>query len=208
MYSLTKQEEKLFKRLSTPIKIQDFLDTIPMNFEKKGETHYSPRRVLEEKKAHCIEGALFAATALWVNGEEPIIMDLVAARPDDDHVIALYKKNGYWGAISKTNHASLRFRDPIYKTPRELALSYFHEWFINSDGTKTLQTYSKPFNLKKLGAAWITAEKDLWEIDQALGALPHYPLVPKGNARYVRKADTMELQAGRLTEWKESDSRT
>ncbi len=207
---LTKQEYSKLARLNTPIKIQNFLDTIPMNWEKRGDTHMSPRRVLREKKAHCIEGALLAATALWINGEPPVIMNVSARmdKGDVDHVVALYKRNGYWGAISKTNHATIRFRDPIYRTPRELALSYFHEWFMNDTGEKTLECYSKPLDLSKLGTEWITREKDLWDIADALSVLPHYNLVPKGNWRYVRKADSMELKAGKLIEWRRSDKRT
>ncbi len=201
MFGLTPQEMQIFKKLSTPEKIQDFLDTLIFNHELQGETHLSPRRVLKEKKAHCIEGALFAATALWIHGEKPLIVDLVAKRPDDDHVIALYTRNGYWGAISKTNHAALRFRDPIYKTVRELALSYFHEWFLNSTGEKTLRSVSSPLNMRRFGQRWITTEEDLWWIDTKLDALPHTPLVPKENVRFVRNADPMELKAGRLEEW-------
>ena len=201
---LTAGEYKTLARLSTPVKIQDFLDTLPFNWEKKGDTHMSPRRVLLEGKAHCIEGALLAATALWIAGEPPLIMNLSprSGRGDFDHVVALYKRGGFYGAISKTNHACLRFRDPIYRTPRELALSYFHEWFINSTREKVLERYSKPLNLQRFGSDWITAEKDLWGIADALDELPYYNLVPKGNWRYVRPADKMELKAGSLTEWK------
>lgn len=209
-FGLTRKEERILHQLSTPIKIQDFLDKLPMNWEKKGDTHMSPRRALREGKAHCIEGALLAATALWLVGEPPLIMNLSArfGRGDDDHVVALYKRGGYYGAISKTNHVTLRFRDPIYRTPRELALSYFHEWFINETGEKVLECYSKPLNLKRLGTDWITTEKDLWNIADALSVLPHYNLVPKGNWRFVRKADAMELKAGKLIEWPRSNSRT
>lgn len=204
---LTHSEYKTLSHLSTPIKIQDFLDKLPMNWEKKGDTHMSPRRVMRVKKAHCIEGALLAAAALWIHGEAPIIMNISARmdKGDVDHVVTLYKRNGYWGAISKTNHATIRFRDPIYRTPRELALSYFHEWFMNDTGEKTLECYSKPLDLNKLGTDWITEEKDLWDIADALSILPHYNLVPKGNWRYVRKADSMELKAGKLIEWRRSD---
>src|SRR3989338_6552129 len=127
MFGLSKKELAIFKKLNTPIKIQDFLDKIPMNWEKKGETYFSPRRALEARKMHCLEGAIFAATALWLQGEKPLLLDL-KAKGDDDHVVALYRRNGYWGAISKTNHAALRFRDPVFKTLRELAVSYFHEY--------------------------------------------------------------------------------
>ena len=203
-FGLMRAEERVLRGLSTPIKVQDFLDRLPMNWEKNGDTHMSPRRVLREKKAHCIEGALLAATALWLAGEPPLIMNLSPrlGKSDDDHVVALYKRNGFWGAISKTNHATIRFRDPLYRTPRELALSYFHEWFLNSTGEKVLECYSKPLDLRKFGTDWLTAEKDLWHIADALSERKHYFLIPKGNWRYVRRADAMELKAGKLVEWK------
>ncbi|MGD0328282.1 MAG: hypothetical protein ABSB00_01050 [Minisyncoccia bacterium] len=206
---LTLREYKTLARLSTPIKIQNFLDTLSFNWERKGDTHMSPRRVLRKKKAHCIEGALLAAAALWINGEPPVIMNLSPrpGRGDFDHVVALYKRSGLYGAISKTNHACLRFRDPIYRTPRELALSYFHEWFINSTGEKVLELYSKPLDMRRFGTTWITAEHDLWNIADALDALPQYELVPKGNWRYVRRADSIETKAGTLIEWPKSDPR-
>lgn len=128
MFDLTKKELVILRRLTTPIKIQNFLDSIPRNHEKQGETYLSPRQVLKQNKAHCFEGALVAALALWLQGERPLLFDL-KAEGDDDHVVALYKRNNYWGAISKTNHATLRFRDPVYRNLRELALSYFHEYF-------------------------------------------------------------------------------
>lgn len=209
-FGLTRSEENILRKLSTPIKIQDFLDNIPLNYEKNGDTHMSPRRVLREKKAHCIEGALLAATALWFAGEPPIIMNLSSrmGRGDVDHVVALYKRGGYWGAISKTNHSTIRFRDPIYRTPRELALSYFHEWFVNKTGEKVLECYSKPLDMRKFGIDWITSEKDLWNIADALSERKHYFIVPKGNWRYVRRADSMELKAGKLIEWEKSNPRT
>lgn len=207
---LTRKEYETLARLSTPIKIQNFLDALPMNWEKSGDTHLSPRRALRARKAHCIEGALIAAAALWIRGEPPLIMNLssLLGKGDVDHVIALYNRGGFWGAISKTNHASIRFRDPIYRTPRELALSYFHEWFMNETGEKTLECYSKPLDLRRFGVEWITDGKDLWHIADALSALSHYQLVPKGNRRHVRRADRMERRAGALIEWPKSDPRT
>ena len=137
-------------------------------------------------------------------------MDLWAdeGRDGEDHAVALYKRGRYWGAISKTNHASIRFRDPVYRTVRELALSYFHEWFLNTTGEKTLMAYSRPYYLSRLGSGWVAAKEDLWHLDDILNALPHYQLVPKGNEQYLRCADAMELRAGRLIEWKKSDPRT
>jgi len=206
----TKREYDMLKRLSTPIKIQDFLDTLAFNYEKKGDTHMSPHRVLKERKANCIEGALLAAAALWINGERPFIMNLSpkGGKNDCDHVVTLYKRNGHWGAISKTNHACLRFRDPVHRNIHEIVLSYSHEWFINETREKVLEQYSTPLDMRKFGVEWITTEKDLWEIDDALDALPYYNIVPKGNWKYVRKADKMELKAGSFVEWKKSNPRT
>ena len=200
---LTRTEYETLARLTTPIKIQDFLDTLPFNLEKQGDTHMSPRRVLLEGKMHCIEGAMLAAAALWIAGEPPLIMNLSSRmdKGDVDHVVALYKRGGRYGAISKTNHAVLRFRDPVYRTPRELVLSYFHEWFINETREKTLECYSKPLDMRRFGTDWLTAETDLWNVADALAERKHYFLVPKGNWRFVRRADDMELSAGEMVEW-------
>ena len=201
-------ERTVFKQLATPIKIQNFLDTIPMNWEKRGETYMSPQRAWRERKMHCLEGALFAAAALWLHGEPPLLFDL-RADGDDDHVVALYKRHGYWGAISKTNHAAVRFRDPIYKTLRELALSYFHEYFVNKTGKKVLREYStNPFNLTTFGTSWITTEEDVFVIAEKIDRSRHSRIIPKRNMRFIRPADRMERRAGRLIEWPRSDPRT
>ncbi len=209
MFGLSKSEMAVFRKLTTPIKIQDFLDSMPINWckGKEGHTYLSPRRVLREQKMHCLEGALFAATALWIQGERPLLLDL-KADGDDDHVVALYKRNGYWGAISKTNHATLRFRDPVYKTVRELAVSYFHEYFVNKTGKKVLRSYSDPFSLKSFGIDWITAEENLDDLVDALDSSPHYKIFPLKNKQYIRRADSMEKKSGSLIEWKKSNPRT
>lgn len=198
MFGLSEAELKIFRKLKHPIKIQDFLDTLPINFE---ETYFSPRRVLRERKAHCLEGALFAAAALWLAGEEPLLLDLKTTDADEDHVVAVYQRGGRFGAVSKTNHVCLRFRDPIYKTIRELAASYFHEYFLNKNGAKTMRRYSRLFDLKKLGPGWITAEKDLDELAAKLDFSRHYPLFPKANLKFFRPASALEREAGELTEW-------
>lgn len=199
-FGLTVSELKTLKKLNSPHKIQDFLDTLMFNFEHSGETYMSPRRVLWEGKAHCLEGALLAALALWLSGEKPLLLDLKAPH-DIDHVVTLYKRNGLWGAISKTNHAALRYRDPIYKTVRELAISYFHEYFINETGKRTLRQFSKPFNLKKLGIDWITSEEELWNIPHALDDIKHFDLFPKETEKFIRRADKVEIRAGTVVEW-------
>ncbi|HVW82569.1 MAG TPA: hypothetical protein VHC68_01320 [Candidatus Paceibacterota bacterium] len=200
----------LLDTLDTPAKIQDFLDRLPMNWEKSGETHRSALAALSARKAHCIEGALIAAAALKRHGKPPLIMDLYAVEGagDVDHVVALYKRRGRWGAISKTNHATIRYRDPAYKTLRELALSYFHEWFLNTSGVKTLESYSRPLNLDRVKLDWLAGAEDLWELDDLLNALPHYRLLPGKERAYLRRADAMELKAGRLEEWPKRDPRT
>ena len=158
MFGLTRDEMKMLTPLKNPRKIQDFLDKLPVNYEKKGETYMSPRRALRENKAHCIEGALIAALAFWIHGEKPLLMDFTTVEDDEDHVIAPFVENGYWGAVSKTNHAILRYRDPVYKSPRELAMSYFHEYFMFEDGKKTLVSFSNPFDLRALGESWVIPE--------------------------------------------------
>ena len=208
MFGLTPKELTFLKRLSSPEKIQDYLDSLAINHEKQGDTCRSPRLVMREKKAHCIEGALLAATALWLQGQEPLLMDLRTTRDDMDHVVALFKKKGYWGAISKTNHAVLRYRDPLYRTPRELALSYFHEYFLPKTGEKTLRHYSRPFSLKRFGIDWIVSEENLWNIPVALDDSPHYPLIAKGLTRSLRKASFLERKASGIAEWPKKDSRT
>lgn len=207
MFDLTKTELRILTKLSTPIKIQNFLDRFPINWEKGGETYMSPRCTLAAKKMHCFEGALVAALALWVHGEKPLLLDL-QTKDDTDHVVALYRQNGYWGAISKTNHSTLRFRDPVYKTVRELALSYFHEYTHERTGRKTLVAYSKPFNLARFGSDWVIAENDLFELVDMLDASPHYPLVPKKNKPLLRPADALERRIGTLVEWPHHHPRT
>jgi hypothetical protein len=191
----------VFKKLNSPGKIQDFLDGLKINFEKTGETSRSPLMVLRRREAHCIEGALLAAAALWYHGEPPLLLDLKTQKGDDDHVVALFKQGGYWGAISKTNHAVLRYRDPIYRTLRELVLSYFHEYFLDS-GVKTLRTYSRPFSLLPFGDEWLTSGEDLWEINNALDESPHFAIVEKGAVAKLRLSHPTERAAGKIVEWK------
>lgn len=158
---------------------------------------------IARKKAHCIEGALVAAAALWVNGQKPLLFDLRSRQGDTDHIVALFLQHGCWGAISKTNHAVLRYREPIYKTLRELALSYFHEYFLDT-GAKTLREYSaKPFNLKyfKKGE-WLTSSDNLWSLVEAIDDSPHIEIMSRPMIATLRKADKIEIEAGKIIEWK------
>lgn len=207
MLGLSKSELSLFKRLNTPIKIQNYLDTLAINWEKDGDFNMSPREVIKQQKAHCFEGAMFAAVALWINGEHPLVLDLKVPS-DVGHVVTLYKRNGYWGAISKTNHLALRFRDPVYKTVRELVMSYFHECFNDKNGKKDLRGYSGPINIKKFGTKWITSEEDLYDIAEKMFEMKTISLFPKKNEQYIRKADAMEMKLGTVIEWEKHNPRT
>ena len=163
---------KLLRKLSSPEKIQKYLDDLPYNTEKGGDTCRSPRLVIENNTAHCFEAALFAAAALRANERPPLILDLESVR-DVDHVIAVYRTNGCWGAIAKSNYAGLRFRSPVYRTLRELALSYFEHYF-NLKGEKTLRAYSRPVNLARFDSLhWMTSEEPLWSIPEYLCTIKH-----------------------------------
>jgi hypothetical protein len=201
---LSPAETAVFKKLSTPHKIQDYLEALPQNFSKSsGETCRSPRRILEKKSAYCFEGALLAATALAYHGRRPLILDLQTIEEEEDHVLALFKEKGYWGAISKTNNPILRWRDPIYMSVRELALTYFHEYFLERNGEKSLKAYSKPFNLSRYKPEqWVTTTKSLDWLAEELDASPHFPLVPKGIKKHLRPAPKFERQIFKLEEWK------
>ena len=204
MFNLNEKELKIFKSLNTPKKIQDFLNKIPINFEEKGDTSLSPRRVLKENKAHCMEGAMLAALALRINGEKPLVIDLTANAKDFDHVVCVFKRKGKWGAIGKTNHAVLRYREPIYRDIRELVMSFFHEYF-DDNGKKNLRSYSLPVDLSRFDSInWMTSEKDVWEIPDYLAKVKHYPILTRSQIARLRKADKIEIEAGKLTEWKKS----
>lgn len=186
------------RHLNTPRKIQDFLETLPYSFDTGRDMLRSPIRVWRERTAHCIEGALLAAAALWTAGQRPLLLDLRSTPDDLDHVVALYRRYGCWGAISKTNHGVLRYREPIYASVRELALSYFHEYFLD-DGRKTMRDYSDPFDLEKhFGDAWLTREDDLWDVAEALDDSPHHRIMKPAQIRQLRRADPIEIEAGKL----------
>jgi hypothetical protein len=201
MNLFSKKELALFKKLNTPAKVQDFLNGLPFNFEPKGETVKSPLLVLRTKSAHCLEGAILGAFILSRHGFPPLLVHLEAAEGDFDHVIALFRAQGRWGALSKTNHAVLRFREPVYRDLRELSMSYFHEYFLDN-GQKTLRGYSRPLNLNIFGKRWVTDEKDLWYIDKKLDKTKHHKLLPPNFEKKLRRADAVERKAGKIVEYK------
>ncbi len=195
-FGLERRELAVIKRLSSPGKIQHFLDyDIEYNKEKDGETCRSPRRVLRDRLAHCAEGACFAAAALRVHGHPPLIVDLAAVR-DDDHILAVFKQHGHWGAIAKSNYSGLRFREPVYRTIRELAMSYFAHYY-NPRGELTLRAFSRPVNLRRFDRLnWMTTEEDLWEIGDYLCELPHAEILKPELARRRRMLDRRLYEAG------------
>jgi len=198
---LTPAEHRLFARLDTPQKIQDFLDRLPANFEPDGDTAMSPRRVLQARTAHCSEGAIFAAAVLGFHGRPAWLLDIQALPSDQDHIVALFKERGLWGAISKTNHAILRWRDPIYASARELVMSYAHEYCLPG-GKKSMLAFSKPFSLARYAPKrWVIASEDLdWLLDD-LDNSPHLPLAPKHAMRKRRRSSKVELRSQDLVEW-------
>jgi hypothetical protein len=190
---------KVLKSLNTPEKIQDYLNSLPFNFEKSGETYRSVNEAMKKHRAHCFEGALIAAAALWLQGEKPLLIDLYTNKKDIDHVVVPFQKDGYWGAISKTNHAVLRYREPVYKSVRELVMSYFHEYFL-PDGKKTLVSYSRPFDLRRTKYNWLSSRKNLFDLVDELDTYLHVPIIEK--KLKFRKADGIEIKAGKIVEYK------
>jgi len=198
---LAPREFAILKRLSSPDRIQAFLNAIPINHEIGGETVLSVREVLRQRRAHCIEGAMVAAAALWVHGEPPLVMHLDCDESDYPHVVTLFRRHGSWGAISKTNGAPLRYRDPIYRTLRELALSYFHE-YSNRRGHKTLRSYSAPFDLRRIDIAkWVTSAKSCWETHDRLVEVRHFALISRRQEKLLAKRDRFERTASKLVQY-------
>jgi hypothetical protein len=186
----TRAERAVFAKLKTPNDIQRFLDDeISYNLEPQGATCSSPRLVLKHRAAHCMEGAVFAAAALRMLGYPPLLVDLEAVR-DSDHVLAVYRRNGRWGSIAKSNFAGLRSREPVYRSIGELAISYF-EHYYNEAGEKTLRNHSRPVNLTRFDRSiqWMTTLEEVWEIPSYLCEVPHTPLVTPQVLRAVSRMD-------------------
>ena len=198
---LTPGEFAVLRRLSTPQKVQSFLNAICINHETDGETILSVREVLAQRRAHCIEAAFVAACAFWVHGEPPLVMHLDCAATDYPHVIALFRRGGDWGAISKSNGTPLRYRDPIYRSLRELAMSYFHE-YSDRHGHKTLRSYSVAFDLRRVDAElWVTNAHACLETNERLAGARHFPLVSSRQQRLLVRRDPFERHAAKMVEY-------
>jgi len=190
-------ELRKLRSLKTPYGIQRCLDDMPYHL---ADTAWSPRRVLRENTAHCLEGAIFAAAALRANGFPPLILDMEAEH-DTDHVIAVYRIDGHWGAIAKSNFTGCRFREPVHRNLRELALSYFNLYF-NMRRERSLRTFSRPVSLARFDHLyWMTTEKPVWFIVHYLFEIHHYRLVPRQIAKRLNRVDERLFRAeclGRL----------
>lgn len=194
-HAFTAAERSVFRRLNTPEKIQRFLDDLPYNKEPGGPTCRSPRAVLRDRTAHCMEGALFGAAALRMMGKPPLLLDLEAVR-DDDHVLAIFQARGHWGALAKSNYSGLRYREPVYRSLRELVMSYF-EHYYNLRREKTLRNYSRPVSLKRFDAIhWMTAEGDVWAIPEYLLEIAHTPLLPRRIIPRLGRVDARLFASG------------
>jgi hypothetical protein len=194
-FGLSAAELGALHELSTPDRVQAYLDGLTYNLETHGDTIRSPRRVMRDRTAQCAEGAFLAAAAFRVNGRPPLIVDLVAVR-DDDHVIAVYRDGGLWGSVGVSKFAGLRFRSPVYRTIRELVMSYFDHYY-NWDGERTLRGYSRPISLAQFDAIdWMTTDDDLWPIVEYLERISHKAVLPPAVARRLVRLDRRSYDAG------------
>jgi len=192
---LSPAELKLIAGLDTPGKVQAFLDTVPYSEDK---FYRCPLRVLRDRKAHCFDGALFAAHALRRIGFPPLILELIPNERDDDHVLALFKQNGGWGAVAQSNFVGLRYREPVYRSLRELVMSYFED-FYNTAGEKTLRGYRGPINLKVFDRLeWAASDAGLETLADGMDRYRSIPILSKDMAAGLRLLDPRSLQAGLL----------
>jgi hypothetical protein len=190
----SRAEHRKLRSLKDPYGIQKFLNAQPYHL---ADTAWSPRRVLRENTSHCFEGALFAAAALRANGYPPLIIDLEAEH-DTDHVIAVYKQNRHWGAIANSNYTGCRYREPVYRTLRELVMSYFDVYF-NQHGERTLRTFSNPVNLARFDRMnWMTTDQPLWFIAEYLFTIRHFRLLRPGMSKRLHRLDDRSFRAGCL----------
>jgi hypothetical protein len=191
---LSPTEVRRLRSLKTPHGIQRVLDDMPYHL---ADSAWSPRRVLRENTSHCYEGALFAAAALRVIGFPPLILDLEAEH-DTDHVIAVYRIDGHWGALAKSNYTGCRYREPVYRSLRELALSYFDTYF-NLRGERTLRTFSRPVDMNRFDSlGWMTSEEPVWFVAEYLLTISHFPLISQRQAQRLHRLDGRSFRAGCL----------
>jgi hypothetical protein len=191
--ALTRSEHRMMSRLSSPVRIQAFLDKLPYSLEKG---YRCPLRVLRERVAHCFDGALFGAAAFRRLGYPPLILNMISIDEDDDHMLALYKHDGYWGAIAKSNFTGLRFREPVYRTLHELVMSYF-EQFFNVERRKTLRSYTVPLDLKSFDKLnWMMSDGPLKRIGERLDEVRKVRILTRGMIAGLSLVDERSYRAG------------
>ncbi|MFI5388902.1 MAG: hypothetical protein ACHQY2_04210 [Candidatus Eremiobacterales bacterium] len=193
MHGFSAREWRTLRSLKTPAGIQRLLNALSYH---DADTAWSPRRVLREGTGHCLEGGILAAAALRAIGHAPLILDLEGEK-DDDHIIAVYRERGHWGAVSKSHFNGLRERPPIFRTPRELALSYFEDYY-NGRGERTLRRYSRPIDLSRFDHLdWMTTERPIWFVPRYLvEEARHIPLISRAQAKSLVRLDRLSIQAG------------
>lgn len=193
-FGLTAAELRKLRGLKTPHGIQRALEDMPYHL---ADSAWSPRRVLQENTSHCYEGALFAAAALRAIGYPPLILDLEAEH-DTDHVIAVFQIDGHWGALAKSNYTGCRYREPVYRSLRELAMSYF-DLYHNLRGDRTLRSFSRPVHMRRFDSLdWMTSEQPVWFVAEYLLTIPHSPLITQAQARRLHRLDGRSFRAGCL----------
>ena len=193
--ALTRPERRKIAQLTTPRKIQDFLDRLPYSVES---IYRCPLRVFREHVAHCFDGALFGAAALRRLGYPPLILNMTAIAEDDDHLLALYKRHGHWGAVAKSNFVGLRFREPIYRNLRELVMSYF-EQFYSVERKKSLRSYTVPLNLKAFDkSSWMISDEPLEHIGLRLDEIRNLPVLTRRMIADLSLVDERSYKAGLL----------
>jgi hypothetical protein len=191
-FDLTRAEYRKLRSLKTPHGVQRLLDEMDYHL---ATTCWSPRMVLREQTAHCLEGAIFAAAALRALGYPPLVIDLEAEH-DTDHVVAVFQIRGHWGAVAKSNYAGCRYREPVYRSLRELAMSYFEDYF-NLLGERSLRAFSRPVSLARFDPrGWMAAEKSVWYIPEHLCHIHHYPLLTRTQARALHRLDRRSVASG------------
>jgi hypothetical protein len=189
-FGFTPSELRQLRALKTPASVQRFLDDLPYNLSF---TARSPKKVLQDRTASCLEGGIFGAAALRVLGFAPLIFDLEAEQ-DTDHVVAIFKLRGHWGAVAKSNFTGCRYREPVYRSLRELAMSYFNIYF-NLRGERTLRRYSRPVNLARFDHLhWMTTEKPVWFIAEYLCEIPHISLLTPAIERRLTRLDARTMK--------------
>ena len=194
VHDWSKPELRILSRLTSPARIQSFLDTLEYSSESR---YRSPRSVLKDRTAHCFDGAVFAAMALRRLGYPPLVVDMDAVR-DDDHVIAVFKRFGRFGAIAKSNFVGIRYRESVYASLRELVMSYF-ESFYNVAYEKTLRTYTRPLNLSAFDTLhWMTSDSALDAIGDKLNYIRIHKIITPAMARSLSPVDKRAYKAGML----------